>query len=73
MITNESDWKLLDVTELIHKQIAEKRPNYGVVLCFSDDVFPSSDSFHLGFLSREAKGEWQHLRPALLVIEPTDN
>lgn len=68
--TNDSGWKLLDVTDLVREQASDNRSNFGVVLRFPDERIADSDSFQLAFASREASGEWEDFRPALLVVAP---
>ena len=64
-------WKLFDVTSLVRKQATAPRPNHGVVLRFPDSGSNERTEWSgYAFVSREAIGEWELYRPALLVVDP---
>jgi hypothetical protein len=71
-LTNDIAWKFIDVTDVVHGQAKDKRPNNGVVLRLADENVRRANSFHLHFPNREATEERLDLRPAFLVVHPTE-
>lgn len=64
-------WKLFDVTSLVRKQATAPQPSHGAVLRFPENRGKERTEWSgYAFVSREALGEWESYRPALLVVDP---
>jgi hypothetical protein len=71
-MTRGKGWKIFDVTPLVEQHLKSASPLYGVLLRFSSEDRKTDDTAWSGyqFVSREGIGEWESLRPVLLVVDP---
>ncbi len=70
VMTSGEGWRVVEITALVRQQAADPQKNHGVLLKFDreDISVPGVSTYQ--FVSREGLGEWQALRPMVLVVEP---